>query len=116
MNITPFNPPQIKLMGPGPSDVYPRVLSALSHPTLGHLDALFIKMMDETKYLMQSAFQTKNTFTLPISAPGSAGMEFCIVNLLERGDKAIVCRNGVFGMRLTENIQRAGATTILVED
>ena len=116
MNIIPFNPPQIKLMGPGPSDVYPRVLSALSRPTLGHLDPLFIKMMDEIKYLMQSAFQTKNTFTLPISAPGSAGMEFCIVNLLERGDKAIVCRNGVFGMRLTENIQRAGATTILVDD
>ena len=61
MNIIPFNPPQIKLMGPGPSDVYPRVLSALSRPTLGHLDPLFIKMMDETKYLMQSAFQTKNS-------------------------------------------------------
>ena len=107
MNITPFNPPQIKLMGPGPSDVYPRVLSALSRPTLGHLDPLFIKMMDETKYLMQSAFQTKNIFTLPISAPGSQVWNFVwnfatIVNLLERGDNPIVCRNAVFGMRLTE--------------
>ncbi len=103
-------------MGPGPSDISPRVLSALSRPTLGHLDPLFIKMMDETKLLMKYAFQTKNPFTLPISAPGSAGMEFCIVNLLERGDKAVVCRNGAFGVRLTENIQRAGATAILVDD
>jgi alanine-glyoxylate transaminase/serine-glyoxylate transaminase/serine-pyruvate transaminase len=72
--------------------------------------------MDETKALLQYAFQTSNALTLPISAPGSAGMEACFVNLLEPGDKAIVCQNGVFGMRMKENVTRIGATAIMVED
>jgi alanine-glyoxylate transaminase/serine-glyoxylate transaminase/serine-pyruvate transaminase len=111
-----FYPPQRILMGPGPSDVSARVLGALSRPTIGHLDPLFINLMDEIKALLQFAFQTKNELTLPISAPGSAGMEACFVNLVSPGDKVIVCQNGVFGGRMKENVERCGATAIMVED
>jgi alanine-glyoxylate transaminase/serine-glyoxylate transaminase/serine-pyruvate transaminase len=111
-----FYPPQRILMGPGPSDVSSRVLGALSRPTIGHLDPLFINLMDEIKALLQFAFQTKNELTLPISAPGSAGMEACFVNLVSPGDKVIVCQNGVFGGRMKENVERCGATAIMVED
>jgi len=103
-------------MGPGPSDVNPRILEALSRPTIGHLDPVFIGMMDELKELLQFAFQTKNALTLPVSAPGSAGMETIFANLLEPGDKVIVCQNGVFGGRMKENAERCGATAIMVED
>jgi alanine-glyoxylate transaminase / serine-glyoxylate transaminase / serine-pyruvate transaminase len=111
-----FYPPQRTLMGPGPSDVSPRVLAALARPTIGHLDPAFICLMDEIKDLLQFAFKTQNELTLPISAPGSAGMEVCFVNLLSPGDKVIVCQNGVFGGRMKENVERCGATAILVED
>ncbi len=111
-----FFPPQRTLMGPGPSDVPPRVLEALGRPTIGHLDPLFVGLMDEIKGLLQYAFQTENALTLPISAPGSAGMEACFVNLLSPGDKVIVCANGVFGGRMKENVERCGATPIMVED
>ena len=103
-------------MGPGPSDVPPRVLEALSRPTIGHLDPAFIKMMDELKELMQYAFQTENALTMPVSAPGSAGMETCFANLVEPGDKVIVCQNGVFGGRMKENVERCGGTLVMVED
>ncbi|WOJ98647.1 alanine--glyoxylate aminotransferase family protein [Congregibacter brevis] len=103
-------------MGPGPSDVAPRVLASLARPTIGHLDPLFVALMDEIKELLQYAFQTSNELTLPISAPGSAGMEACFVNLLSPGDTAIVCQNGVFGGRMRENVERCGATAIMVED
>lgn len=113
---TSFNPPIRTLMGPGPSDVHPRILSALSRPTVGHLDPEFIRLMDEIKGLLQYAFRTENALTLPISAPGSAGMEACFVNLVEAGDKVIVCQNGVFGGRMKENVERCGGTAIMVED
>ncbi|GAB1264977.1 pyridoxal-phosphate-dependent aminotransferase family protein [Aurantivibrio infirmus] len=103
-------------MGPGPSDVNPRILSALARPTIGHLDPKFIELMDSIKSLLQFAFKTKNQLTLPISAPGSAGMEACFVNLLEPGDRVVVCQNGVFGGRMKENVERCGATAIMVED
>jgi alanine-glyoxylate transaminase/serine-glyoxylate transaminase/serine-pyruvate transaminase len=103
-------------MGPGPSDVHPRILQAMARPTIGHLDPLFVGMMDEMKALLQYAFQTKNQLTLPVSAPGSAGMETCFVNLVEPGDKVIVCQNGVFGGRMKENVERCGGTAVLVED
>lgn len=103
-------------MGPGPSDVHPRILSALARPTIGHLDPAFVAMMDEMKTLLQYAFQTKNELTIPVSAPGSAGMETCFVNLVEPGDKVVVCQNGVFGGRMKENVERVGATPIMVED
>jgi len=103
-------------MGPGPSDVDPRILEALSRPTIGHLDPAFIGMMDELQELLRYAFRTGNALTMPVSAPGSAGMETCFVNLVEPGDKVIVCRNGVFGGRMKENVERAGGTAVMVED
>jgi alanine-glyoxylate transaminase/serine-glyoxylate transaminase/serine-pyruvate transaminase len=111
-----FFPPQRTLMGPGPSDVSPRVLGALSRPTIGHLDPLFVQLMDEIKGLLQFAFKTGNELTLPISAPGSAGMEACFVNLVSPGDTVIVCQNGVFGGRMQENVERCGGTAIMVQD
>jgi len=116
MLIRSFNPPVRTLMGPGPSDVHPRILEALSRPTIGHLDPAFITMMDELKELLQYAFQTENALTMPISAPGSAGMETCFTNLVEPGDKVIVCQNGVFGGRMKENVERCGGVAVLVED
>ena len=116
MQIQSFNPPVRTLMGPGPSDVSPRVLEALSRPTIGHLDPAFINLMDELKELLQYAFQTKNELTMPVSAPGSAGMETCFVNLVEPGDKVIVCQNGAFGGRMKENVERSGGVPVLVED
>lgn len=111
-----FNPPRRVLMGPGPSDVHPRVLSAMARPTIGHLDPAFVALMDEVKSLLQYAFRTRNELTMPISGPGSAGMEACFVNLVEPGDTVIVCVNGVFGGRMKENVERCGATAIVVED
>jgi alanine-glyoxylate transaminase/serine-glyoxylate transaminase/serine-pyruvate transaminase len=103
-------------MGPGPSDISPQVLQALSRPTVGHLDPLFIGMMDELKQLLKYAFQTDNDFTIAVSAPGSAGMEACFVNLIEPGDKVLVCRNGVFGERMRENVIRAGGEAVVIDD
>jgi alanine-glyoxylate transaminase/serine-glyoxylate transaminase/serine-pyruvate transaminase len=111
-----FFPPQRTLMGPGPSDVSPRVLGAVSRPTIGHLDPLFVQLMDEIKGLLQYAFQTENELTIPVSAPGSAGMEACFVNLVSPGDTVIVCQNGVFGGRMKENVERCGGIAVLVED
>jgi alanine-glyoxylate transaminase / serine-glyoxylate transaminase / serine-pyruvate transaminase len=111
-----FHPPRRTLMGPGPSDVSARVLGALSRPTIGHLDPAFVELMDEVKALLQFAFQTRNELTLPVSAPGSAGMETCFVNLVEPGDKVIVCQNGVFGGRMKENVARIGGTPVMVAD
>ncbi len=116
MTISRFIPPQRTLMGPGPSDVSPRVLQALAQPTIGHLDPLFVAMMDEVKALLQYAFQTANPFTIAVSAPGSAGMETCFVNLIEPGETVIVCRNGVFGDRMRENVERCGAKAVMVDD
>ena len=111
-----FHPPQRTLLGPGPSDVNPRILEALSRPTIGHLDPVFIEMMDDLKKLLQFAFQTRNELTFPVSAPGSAGMETAFVNLVERGDKVIICQNGVFGGRMRENAERCGAQVVMVQD
>ncbi|MFP4610126.1 MAG: pyridoxal-phosphate-dependent aminotransferase family protein [Thiohalophilus sp.] len=116
MCMKSFIPPHRTLMGPGPSDVSPRVLEALGRPTIGHLDPAFIGMMEEMKELLQYAFATRNELTFPVSAPGSAGMETCFVNLVEPGDKVIVCQNGVFGGRMKENVERCGATAVMVED
>ncbi|WP_374420508.1 alanine--glyoxylate aminotransferase family protein [Chromobacterium sp.] len=113
--VNAFHPPRRILMGPGPSDVYPEVLAAQARPTVGHLDPLFVGMMDEVKSLLQYAFQTSNTMTVALSAPGSAGMEACFVNLVEPGEKVIVCRNGVFGERMRQNVVRLGAVPVLVD-
>lgn len=110
-----FHPPQRTLMGPGPSDVSPRVLEAMARPTIGHLDPAFVSMMDEVKALLKYAFMTQNELTMPVSAPGSAGMETCFVNLVEPGDKVIVCQNGVFGGRMKENVERCGGIPVMVQ-
>ena len=114
-SIQSFIPPQRTLMGPGPSDISPQVLQALSRPTIGHLDPLFIGMMDELKQLLQYAFKTTNANTMAISAPGSAGMEACFVNLVTPDDTVVVCRNGVFGARMIENVKRIGANLVIVD-
>lgn len=116
MTHTSFHPPQRTLMGPGPSDVPPRILEALGRPTIGHLDPYFVELMDDVKTLLQYVMQTENTLTLPVSAPGSAGMEACFVNLVEPGDKVIVCQNGVFGGRMKENVERCGGQPVMVQD
>lgn len=111
-----FFPPRRLLLGPGPSDVPQRILDALARPTVGHLDPSFVGMMDELKVMLRSAFKTNNALTIPVSAPGSAGMESCFVNLVEPGDTVVVCRNGVFGSRMRENVIRAGGNAVMVED
>jgi alanine-glyoxylate transaminase/serine-glyoxylate transaminase/serine-pyruvate transaminase len=114
--ITSYQAPQRTLMGPGPSEIHPRVLAVMSQATIGHLDPSFVGMMDELKALLRYAFQTANEMTFPVSGPGSVGMEACFVNLVEPGDQVIVCRNGVFGGRMIENVTRSGGTAIVVED
>lgn len=111
-----FHPPVRTLMGPGPSDVSPRVLEALSRPTIGHLDPAFVGMMDELKGLLRTVFCTENELTMPVSAPGSAGMETCFANMVEPGEKVIVCQNGVFGGRMKENVERCGGIAVMVQD
>lgn len=114
--FTSFIPQKRTLLGPGPSDVPQRILDAMARPTLGHLDPEFVRMMDEVKALLRYAFQTENPMTMAVSAPGSAGMEMCFVNLVEPGDKVIVCQNGVFGGRMVENVERCGGTAIVIQD
>jgi alanine-glyoxylate transaminase/serine-glyoxylate transaminase/serine-pyruvate transaminase len=110
-----FTPPARLLLGPGPSHVHPRVLRAMAAPLVGHLDPAFIAMMEDVKALLRWVFATKNPLTLPVSGTGSAGMECCVVNLVEPGDEVVVGVNGVFGTRMAEVAERAGATVVRVE-
>src|SRR5947208_6814854 len=110
-----FNPPKRILLGPGPSPVDDRVLSAMAAPLLGHLDPLFLQCMDDVQSLLRYVFETENRVTIPISATGSAGMEAALVNIIEPGDEIVVCINGVFGERMRDIIERAGGTPIVVE-
>jgi len=114
MSITPFQPHRRTLMGPGPADVHPRVLAAMARPTIGHLDPQFVAMMEQLKALLRYAFRTENALTMPVSGPGSVGMETCFVNLVEPGDKVLVCVNGVFGGRMKENVERLGGNPVVV--
>lgn len=109
------NPKAKLLLGPGPSNSDPRVLRALAEPTLGHLDPDFVKIMDETTELLRYVFNTKNRLTVPISGTGSAGMEAALFNSIEPGDKIIVCVAGVFGERMVDVAERAGATVVRVD-
>ncbi len=115
MNTKSFQPPNRILMGPGPSNVHPRVLEAMARPTIGHLDPAFVNLMEEIKTLLRYAFQTKNELTFPVSGPGSVGMETCLVNLIEPGDKVAVCVNGVFGGRMKSIVERCGAQPLVVD-
>lgn len=110
-----FHPEKRLLMGPGPSDVHPRVLEAMARPTLGHLDPDFQNLMEEIKGGLKRLFKTKNRMTFPVSAPGSAGMESCFVNLVEEDDCVIVVKNGVFGERMRQNVMRAGGRPVVVD-
>lgn len=103
------------LMGPGPSNAHPRVLKAMSAPLLGHLDPDFLDVMADIKEMLQHSFQTNNHLTFAVSAPGSAGMETCLVNLLEPGDEALICVHGVFGNRMSDIVERCGAKLIRVD-
>ena len=103
------------LMGPGPSDVHPRVLAAMATPLVGHLDPEFVTLMNETQEMLRWVFQTENKLTLPVSGTGSAGMEACVVNLIEPADRMLVCVNGVFGQRMTDVAERAGAQVTTIE-
>jgi alanine-glyoxylate transaminase / serine-glyoxylate transaminase / serine-pyruvate transaminase len=115
VTVGEFNPPERLLLGPGPSPVHPRVLRAMSAPLLGHLDPAFVQMMEDVKDLLRVVFATTNPLTIPISGTGSAGMEACLVNLLEPGDELVVGVNGVFGTRMAEVAERAGASVRRVE-
>ena len=110
-----LNPPARFLMGPGPSNVHPRVLKAMATPLIGHLDPQFIQIMDAIKDMLRRLFKTKNELTFPVSATGSAGMETCFVNLLEPGDTALVCVNGVFGNRMSDIVERCGAKLVRID-
>jgi len=104
-----FHPPARILMGPGPSNVDPRVLLAMAKPMVGHLDPEFIRIMNNLQDLLRSIFNTKNSLTIPISGTGSAGMEAAFVNVVEPGDRVLVCINGVFGERMADVAERCGA-------
>ena len=111
----PLSPSTRVLLGPGPSDVHPRVLAAMGMPLLGHLDPEFVALMDETQSLLRYVFQTENRLTMAVSGTGSAGMEAVVVNLIEPGDKMLVCVNGVFGGRMVDVAGRAGAEVKAIE-
>ncbi|MGB4711901.1 MAG: alanine--glyoxylate aminotransferase family protein [Fuerstiella sp.] len=102
-------------MGPGPSDIHPSVSAAMAAPTVGHLDPYFLKVMDEVQTMLREVFQTSNKMTMAISGTGSAGMECCVVNLIEPGDRMIACQNGVFGGRMADVAERAGADLLKLE-
>lgn len=111
----PLCPPRRILMGPGPSDIAPRVLAALSTPTVGHLDPYFLRVMDEVQTMLRQVFSTRNEMTMSVSGTGSAGMETCVVNLLEPGDRFLACINGVFGGRMADVAARCGADVTKIE-
>jgi alanine-glyoxylate transaminase/serine-glyoxylate transaminase/serine-pyruvate transaminase len=110
-----LNPSPRILLGPGPSDVHPRVLAAMAMPLVGHLDPEFLQIMNETQEMLCQVFRTRNPLTFPVSATGSAGMETCVVNLIEPGDRMVVCVNGVFGQRMADVAGRAGASVTILE-
>lgn len=115
MTLQEFIPPRRLLLGPGPSLVHPRVLRALSTPLLGHLDPVFLTIMNDIQSSLRMIFETEHRFTIAISGTGSAGMEASIVNLVEPGDAVIVGINGIFGTRLASVVDRCGGKAIRVE-
>ena len=110
-----LNPSERILLGPGPSNCHPRVLNAMSMPVIGHLDPEFIKIMDKIQEMLRTVFRTRNRMTIPISGTGSSGMETCLANLLEPGDTALICRNGVFGNRMADVVERCSAKVKTVD-
>jgi alanine-glyoxylate transaminase/serine-glyoxylate transaminase/serine-pyruvate transaminase len=115
ITIASVNPPQRTLLGPGPSDTDPRVLAALAQPTVGHLDPYYLRVMDELQAMLREVFRTQNRMTMAISGTGSAGQEATVANLVEPGDRVLVCVNGVFGGRLVDMAERAGGEVTKIE-
>ena len=111
----PLDPPPRILMGPGPSEIHPRVLAALGAGTVGHLDPYYLELMNGLQEMLRQVFRTTNPMTFAVSATGSAGMEAAVVNLIEPGDSMVVCVNGVFGQRMSDVANRAGAKVTTVE-
>jgi alanine-glyoxylate transaminase/serine-glyoxylate transaminase/serine-pyruvate transaminase len=107
--------PDRTLMGPGPSDVDPRVLEALARPTIGHLDPAFLELMDDVQRMLREVLETRNPFTIAVSGTGSAAMEAAVDNLVEPGDRVVIGVNGVFGTRLVDMAGRAGARVVALE-
>jgi alanine-glyoxylate transaminase / serine-glyoxylate transaminase / serine-pyruvate transaminase len=105
-------PPTRLLLGPGPSQVHPRVLRAMSTPLLGHLDPRFLEIMNEVQAMLRAVFRTENPFTIAVSGTGSAGMEAALVNLVEPGDAVVVVVAGVFGARMADIVTRAGGRAV----
>ncbi len=113
--IAPLNAPIRTLLGPGPSDIHPRVLAAMAQPTVGHLDPYYLRVMDELQSMLREVFRTKNRMTMAISGTGSAGQEAAVVNMIEPGERVLVCINGVFGNRLFDMAERAGGEVTKIE-
>jgi alanine-glyoxylate transaminase/serine-glyoxylate transaminase/serine-pyruvate transaminase len=114
-HLAEMNVPDRLLLGPGPSNVHPRVYRAMMTPVIGYLDPQFIQLLDDTQRPLRSVFRTENEMTMPISGTGTAGMEAAIYNVVERGDAVIVCQNGFFGTRMADMSKRCGGEVTLVE-
>jgi alanine-glyoxylate transaminase/serine-glyoxylate transaminase/serine-pyruvate transaminase len=112
---TAVTPPVRTLLGPGPSDIHPRVLAALARPTVGHMDPYYLQIMDELQTMLREVFRTKNRLTMAISGTGSAGQEATVLNLVEPGERVMICVNGVFGVRLADMAERAGGEVTKIE-
>jgi len=110
-----FVPPSRLLLGPGPSPIDPRILQAFTRPTLGHLDPVFLKLMDEVRGMLKQVFRTQNELTFPVSGTGTAGMETCLVNLIEPGDEVVVCVQGYFGARMADIAGRCGGKVTVLD-
>jgi len=113
--VKSLNVPTRTLLGPGPSDVHPRVLQAMATPMIGHMDPEFIQVMDEVMTLLRYVFETKNELTVSMSGTGSAGMETVFVNLLDPGDEIVIGVNGLFGQRMVDVAERCGAKVIQID-
>lgn len=116
MNIQSHKTPERILMGPGPSNAHPQVLKAMSKQAVGHLDPSFLELMNEVRELLRYTFQTKNDKTFAVSGPGTLGMESCLVNLVEPGEKIIICQNGFFAGRMKAIVEQAGGIPVMVYD
>src|SRR5262249_33159042 len=114
-DIGQLKPPVRVLLGPGPSEVHPRVLAAMALPVLGHLDPAYLPIMNHVQALLRPLYQTSNPLTFAVQGTGMAGMECCVVNLVEPGDKVVVCINGFFGGRIADIAQRAGGVVTTLE-
>ena len=114
-SLPEYNPPRRVLLGPGPSPVDDRVTRAMCAPIVGHLDPLFLRIMDDIQTMLRYVFETENRLTFPVSGTGSAGMEATVANLVEPGEEIVVCINGYFGERMVDMAGRIGAKPIRVE-